>query len=144
MLGRAALLLAVAALGAAAAALLTREGTPEPELVTAIGGNVAIPAVAAAKGDLTPWPAKRSGWTVVLVSVPKSQGKDEAVAVASAAISRSLPKVGILDSSRYPSAHPGFWLVFSGIYASEAEAAGSLRPARTLIKSARIQRIATQ
>mgnify|MGYP003349206671 FL=1 len=35
---------------------------------------------------------------------------------------RSVPLVGVLDSSQFPSLNPGYWAVFSGPYASEAEA----------------------
>jgi hypothetical protein len=30
--------------------------------------------------------------------------------------------VGVLDSSRYSSLHPGYYVVFSGIYSSRAQA----------------------
>ena len=34
----------------------------------------------------------------------------------------------VLDSSRYASLHPGYWIVFSGVYGSEAEATSALEP----------------
>ena len=40
-----------------------------------------------------------------------------------------LPQVGVLDSSRYASLHPGYWIVFSGVYATEAEATSALEDA---------------
>lgn len=137
---RAVLLLLVAAASAAVAAVLTRDASGDTTVIRAIGGNVVARPGGGASEPFATWPAK-PGWTIVLVSVPKAEGRDEALAVAEAARARDLPSVGILDSSRLPSARPGFWLVFSGVYAAEAEATGALRPARALMKTARVQRI---
>jgi hypothetical protein len=73
-------------------------------------------------GVLTAWPAGRSGHTVVLQSLPKSGGRALAVSRARAAARAGLPQVGVLDSSLYSSLHPGYYVVFSGIYSSRAEA----------------------
>ncbi|MBM3679044.1 MAG: hypothetical protein FJW96_14380 [Actinobacteria bacterium] len=140
ILGRAVLLLLLAAAGAAGAILLTRESTAAPTVRRAIGGSIPVQATRSGTEALASWP-RRSGWTIVLVSVPKPGGKDEATAVAEAARTRSLPDVGVLDSSRYVGVRPGFWFVFTGIYRSEAEATGALRKARALVKTARVQRI---
>lgn len=139
VLGRALLLLVVAAGGAAGAIVLTRDTAASSGVIRALGGSAAITA---AGGDaLASWPGK-AGWTIVLTSIPKVEGRDEALAVAAAARARDLPDVGVLDSSRYPSTRPGYWLAFTGVYASEAEATGALRAARALVKTARVQRIA--
>ncbi len=34
--------------------------------------------------------------------------------------------MGVLDSSRYSSLHPGYYVVFSGIYSSRGQANGAL------------------
>jgi hypothetical protein len=68
------------------------------------------------------WPAGRSGWTVVVASIPLQTGRAAAVAQARKAISSGLPKVGILASSSYSSLHPGYFVVFSGIYDSQDDA----------------------
>jgi hypothetical protein len=73
-------------------------------------------------GALTAWPAGRSGFTVVLESIPISSGRSLAVARAREASRAGLPEVGVLDSSRYSSLHPGYYVVFSGIYSSRSEA----------------------
>jgi hypothetical protein len=75
-----------------------------------------------AGGGLTQWPAGRTGWTVVLESVPASAGRGLALARAQAALSAGLPQVGVLVSGRYSSLHPGYYVVFSGIYASQSAA----------------------
>jgi hypothetical protein len=74
-------------------------------------------------GALTPWPAGQSGYTVVLESIPASpDGRALALERARSASRAGLPKVGVLDSSRYSSLHPGYSVVFSGIYDSREEA----------------------
>jgi hypothetical protein len=80
---------------------------------------------APAPGSLTSWPAGQSGFTVVLESIPTSSGRSLAVSRARAASRAGLPQVGVLDSGRYSSLHPGYFVVFSGIYTSggQAEAA---------------------
>ena len=60
---------------------------------------------------------------------------------ARAARAKKLAAVGLLDSSRYASLHPGYWIVFSGIYASEAEATSALEDARGFARSASVRRV---
>ncbi len=133
----------VAAAGAAAAIALTYDGTTAAEIVTATGGSVtqAQPAKDA-KTSLVRWPADTNGWTIVVASVPKIDGRDDAVARAVEVRQRGLPKVGVLDSSRFPSLQPGYWVVFSGVYATEPEAAAKLPKARSVQRTARTQRLA--
>jgi hypothetical protein len=74
-------------------------------------------------GALTRWPAGQSGYTVVLESIPaSSSGRALALERARSASRAGLPQVGVLDSSRYSSLHPGYSVVFSGIYDSRGEA----------------------
>jgi hypothetical protein len=73
------------------------------------------------RGALISWPSNQSGFTVVLESVPVG-GRSLAVARARAASRAGLPQVGVLQSSRYSSLHPGYYVVFSGIYPSRARA----------------------
>jgi hypothetical protein len=44
------------------------------------------------------------------------------VARARAASRAGLPQVGVLDSGQYSSLHPGYFVVFSGIYSSRGQA----------------------
>jgi hypothetical protein len=71
---------------------------------------------------LTEWPQGRSGWTLVLASLPSSAGRPAAVAKASEALRAGVTDVGVLDSSKYSSLHPGYYVVFSGIYSSIGDA----------------------
>jgi hypothetical protein len=72
-------------------------------------------------GVLTTWPA-RNGFTVVLESIPVSAGRSFAVARARAAARSGLPQVGVLDSEQFSSLHPGYFVVFSGVYGTRSAA----------------------
>jgi len=82
------------------------------------------------------WPAGRLGWTIVLLSLPQSGGRAAANAKAEQARKAGLRRVGILDSSRYASLHPGYYVVFQGVYESEPDAASSLQRARAVFPTA--------
>lgn len=136
-------LAAIAVAGAALAVALTREADATVEVVTATGGSATVPAPAQTGETLTPWPAGRDAWTIVLVSVPKEEGRDKALAVAEAARQRGLEPAGVLDSSRYPSLRPGYWMAFEGVFDSEAEANSALRRGRAVARTARVERVAS-
>ena len=48
--------------------------------------------------------------------------EDDARARATAALDGGVP-AGVLDSDGYPTLEPGLWVLFTGRYASQAEAA---------------------
>jgi hypothetical protein len=144
--------LVIAIAGATAAIVLTDAGAENKPIVATEGGpvhtpttapetaTVTLPSVstagppstpstpppptttAPAPGSLTSWPAGQSGFTVVLESIPSSSGRSLALARARAASRAGLPQVGVLDSGRYSSLHPGYFVVFSGIYTSRGQA----------------------
>ena len=87
------------------------------------------------------WPTDEVGWTIALAAIPQTAGRADAVARARTARRRGLPQVGVLDSSRYASLHPGYWIVFSGVYSSEAEATSALEDARRASRTAVVRRI---
>ena len=76
------------------------------------------------------WPRNQNGWTIVLVSYPKTNGRPSALATADRAASHGLHQVGILDSSRYASLQPGYLVVFTGIYGSRSDADAAVSTAR--------------
>ncbi len=78
----------------------------------------------------TVWPANQTGWTIVLVSYPKTFGHPQALATATSAAKKGLNQVGVVDSSTYASLQPGYYVVFAGIYASRAEADAAVGTAR--------------
>ncbi len=67
---------------------------------------------------LIEWPQDRNGWTLVLVSLPTSSGRPQAVGRAREAIRAGLDEVGVINSSEYASLHPGYYVVFSGVYST--------------------------
>ena len=71
-----------------------------------------------------------NGWTIVLVSYPKTSGRTTALATASRAAKANLRQVGIIDSGGFASLQPGYFVVFSGIYASKSDADASVGTAR--------------
>jgi hypothetical protein len=54
----------------------------------------------------------------VLQSIPIGEGQHAAAAYAKKAAKAGLPKAGYLNSSDFSSLHPGYWVVFSGIFNS--------------------------
>jgi hypothetical protein len=110
----------------------------------ATGGSVKAAAArpSATRTRIAAWPAGTDAWTIVLASIPKKQGRAAAQSLAAEAQARDLPRVGILDSGRYASLHPGYWMVFSGVYEIQPEATGALQQARVVSKTARVQRVA--
>lgn len=102
-----------------------------PEPTTTGKGKASKPPKAPVNGR-TPWPAGQTGWTVVLESVPATAaGRKTAEARADRAAQANLPEVGILVSSRYSTLHPGYFVIFSGIYDTRSEAESNLRAAQS-------------
>jgi hypothetical protein len=76
------------------------------------------------------WPATTDGWTIVLLSYPAVRGRTAPLQTARRAAGLGLPQVGVLDSSDFSSLHPGYAIVFSGVYRSRADAEAALTSAR--------------
>ena len=157
--------LVIAVLGTGAAIAISGDGEEESAIATATGGSLTVtggtptltapepttatetspattapattapPAPPANPASIT-WPRDRRGWTIVLLSLPQANGRDAAAAQATKARDGGLRRVGVLDSSRYASLHPGYYVVFQGVYADEAEAASALQRARSVFPSA--------
>jgi hypothetical protein len=77
------------------------------------------------------WPSGKNGFTVVLKSVPTSNGRGGAENAANKAKSNGLPQVGILNSSDYSSMNPGYYVTFTGIYDTASQADAALPNARS-------------
>ena len=136
----------VAAIGAAAAVAATGSDGGDSALTTAIGGFATAPSSSPGGAPVGPsgvaeWPTEEAGWTIALAALPQTAGRTAAVKRARAARKRGLPQVGVLDSSRYASLHPGYWMVFSGVYSSEAEATSALEDARRASRTAVVRRV---
>ena len=105
----------------------TTQTAPEPTTETTPTTTAAAPPPPPPPppaNQLTKWPAGQSGWTIVLDSVPS--GSRVAYVEARRALSKGMKKVGVLNSSSYSSLHPGYLVVFAGIYGSEADAQGAV------------------
>lgn len=133
--------------GAAAAVAATSAGPGSADVVTATGGFATLPTTSTlaspdgGAAGIVEWPAGEEGWTIVLASIPQTEGRRTAVARTRQARRQRLSPVGILDSSRYASLHPGYWIVFTGIFGSEAEATSALQPARRASRTATVRRV---
>jgi hypothetical protein len=148
-------LLAIAAVGAAVAVAASRENsqlstivaTTTPGVITRQAVNTTPPTTpppatptsataappaptppAAPRGQskLRLWPSGQSGWTVVLRS---ETSEATARAQARRAIRAGLRDVGVLNSSNYSSLHPGYFVVWSGVYDAQADAQAALAAA---------------
>jgi hypothetical protein len=143
--------LAIAAGGAAAAIAATRDSgsadtrtiialsplrkAPAPQPVKPAGKKQQATKARAAKAKaakaapahrrLIQWP-QRNGYTIVLASIPLNRGIGPPTAIARRALKRGFQNVGVLVSSRYSGLHPGYYLVFTGVYDSVEEAQGKL------------------
>ena len=76
------------------------------------------------------WP-DHNGWTIVLQSDPKNQGRTKPDNAAQRALDAGLQQVGILDSTNYSSLNRGYYVVFTGVYGSQSEASSQLNKARS-------------
>jgi cell division septation protein DedD len=91
---------------------------------TAVTPAPATPKVKPTRRPAGPiaWPAQ-DGFTVVIASIPaRGSGRADAQAKATLALSRGLRRVGVLVSDRFASLHPGYYVVFAGVYDSLEEA----------------------
>jgi hypothetical protein len=103
-------------------ATTTTVSTTAPQATVPTRTTTTAPPPPPPRRALIDWPPRRSGWTLVLASLPTSSGRPAAVAKAREALRAGLAEVGVLDSSKYASLHPGYYVVFSGVYGSIGEA----------------------
>lgn len=105
----------------------TTETLTTPETTTATETLPTAPATTQAEPTPPPrtlveWPPSQSGYTVVIASLPASAGRAQALRKAREALRNGLPEVGVLDSGEFSSLHPGYYVVFSGIYENQRDA----------------------
>jgi hypothetical protein len=106
----------------------TTETAPVASVPTEV--TTTAPPDGVAPGNPVEWPADEDGFTVVLSSLPVSGGRDLAMQNARRGIRGGLKEVGVLDSEDYASLHPGFFVVFAGIYPSLEAAENAVADAR--------------
>jgi len=93
-------------------------------------------------GGLVEWPPGQTGYTIVLASLPESAGRSAAIRAGQKAAQAGLSDVGVLNSSDYSSLHPGYWVIFTGIYDTLDEAKSALDTARATYPQAYTRQIA--
>ncbi len=98
-----------------------KQTASEPEATTTVA---APPQGSASAGD---WPGD-SGYTAILASLTS---EPEARATQAEAAGRGLD-AGVLYSSDFSSLRPGYWVVFSGSFATDDDAAARAAGAREL------------
>jgi septal ring-binding cell division protein DamX len=107
-------------------------GTADPSQIPPASGGTAQPP------QVSDWPAGKTGYTVVLESATNRTAAD---ARAKDLTGRGIP-VGVLDTSGYAPVAAQRFVVFSGQFASRADARTALRGLRNQISGARVARIA--
>jgi hypothetical protein len=158
--------LVVAAVMTGVAILIsTGNGGPEPQLIEATGpSSISMPTTATAPTEpttttetetepmptatepppapqLVDWPPSQNGYTVVIASLPASGGRARAISKAREVLANKLPEVGVIDSGEFSSLHPGYYVVFSGIYADQRAALGGIERVQSLYPAAYIRQI---
>jgi hypothetical protein len=93
------------------------------------------------RSGLITWPG-RPGYTVVLATIPVRTGPAAAHSQALAAVQAGVRDVGVLVSSSYSGLHPGYFVVFSGVYDTLEEAQSALVSIRPVFPGAFAQQIA--
>jgi hypothetical protein len=106
----------------------TTETPPVASVPTEV--TTTAPPDGAGPGNPVEWPADEDGFTVVLSSLPVSGGRDLAMQTARRGLRSGLGEVGVLDSEDYASLHPGFFVVFAGVYPSLEAAQNAVADAR--------------
>jgi hypothetical protein len=91
--------------------------------------------------EIVEWPPSQNGYTIVIASLPTSGGRELAVRKAREALRSDLPEVGVLDSGEFSSLHPGYYVVFSGIYADQRSAVEGVGRVQRLYPASYIRQI---
>jgi len=139
--------LAIAVLGTGAAIAISDDGDgrtavstapepTEPTVTTEPAPTTTTTPPPPANPAAVTWPRNQRGWTIVLLALPQTNGRSAAAATATKARTGGLRQVGVLDSSRYASLRPGYYVVFTGVYDTEPEAASALQRARAVFPTA--------
>jgi hypothetical protein len=90
---------------------------------------------------LVEWPPSQDGYTIVIASIPSSAGRAVAIRKAQETLRSGLPEVGVLDSAEFSSLHPGYYVVFSGIYDDQRSALAAVPRVQRLYPAAYIRQI---
>jgi len=127
------LALVIAALAGIGAAAFVSHDEKRTGYVTGTSPVGAPPATTAPFGEttLTTTTPATSVPTQTGTQPPAPNGRPFALAQARAAVHSGLKDVGIIDSSQFASLHPGYYLLFTGIYTSFDDANTATTTARS-------------
>jgi hypothetical protein len=105
-----------------------------PNAASTAAAATAAPAAVAATPQVTAplppdnWPAGASGWTVELSSLDKTGASAAAATAAkSAARAKGASAVGVLDGDKHAGTPTGKYVIYSGRFSSQAQAAAAQR-----------------
>ena len=157
--------LLVAALMTGVAILISQGGDDGPEVIDATGPSsistpttevvpTEPPTTAETETETTPtetepppepqlvdWPPSQNGYTIVIASLPASGGRAQAIRKAREVLATDLPEVGVIDSGEFSSLHPGYYVVFSGIYPDQRAALNGIGAVQELYPAAYMRQI---
>jgi hypothetical protein len=91
--------------------------------------------------QLVDWPPSQNGYTIVIASLPASSGREQAIRKAREVLASNLPEVGVIDAGEFSSLHPGYYVVFSGVYPDQREALNGIGRVQRLYSAAYIRQI---
>jgi hypothetical protein len=91
--------------------------------------------------QLVDWPPSQNGYTIVIASLPASSGRELAIRKAREVLASNLPEVGVIDAGEFSSLHPGYYVVFSGIYDDQRAALEGVGRVQRLYPAAYIRQI---
>jgi len=111
--------------------------SPPPGSSPAATPPAGAPTPAPAGGAIASWPAGKDGWTVVLASTDSKASADK----RATELKGSGQNPGVLDSDQYSSLKPGFWVVFSGVYDTRAQAQKAAESAQSAAAGAYARQI---
>ena len=122
--------------------------TATPQTITVAGAQAAPSSGAANSGSATgtgfqsDWPSGTSGYTVEIETLKVAGSSPTAVDAAKAqASAKGATQVGALDSDQYPSLPAGEYVIYSGVYDSEAEATKALKPLQASFPDATVVKV---
>jgi len=91
--------------------------------------------------ELVDWPPSQNGYTIVIASLPASGGRAQAIRKAREVLATKLPDVGVINSGEFSSLHPGYYVVFSGIYDDQRAALRGIGRVQSLYPAAYMRQI---
>ena len=123
-----------------------------PSVVT-VGGEASTPGAAAsavpeseapAAEVVSDWPLNQDGWTVELGTLPKDGTTVADVdSTKRDLVAQGVEEVGVVDSDLYPGLPAGSYVVYSGVFDTEAEAKAALKGIPSTVENALVVEVSS-